>query len=293
MNESPFQKPPAPRPPQAPHVTADQVRQVRLAKKAARDQLILRGVLWGGGGLVAVIIAAGLGGLRAVFLVGLVALIILIVHFVYRDLGTSIAWDFTSHQKAEQGSVPNSLQQGGRSPMKAIMVLVALAMGFFSGFLVYMAAAMLFTEGQPSPAFVFIIFLGGWAVSVVILLRGARSVSRVFTRGFLLGAAEWLAMIPVGMILSGRHLSQTATRGASDAEMAGATIGAGIVSFVTGGVAIAMAIVCLVGFAVAHLMGREMKPEPAGPTKRCPDCAELIQEAAKKCKHCGAVLASG
>ena len=176
--------------------------------------------------------------------------------------------------------------------MKVIKVLVALAMGFFSGFLIYMAAAMLFSEGKPSTEFVFITFLGGWAVSVAILLRGARTVSRVFTRGFLLGAAEWLAMIPVGMIFSGKHLSQTVTRGASDAERAGATIGAGIVSFVTGGVAIAMAIACLVGFAVAYLIGREMKPEVAGPTKKCPECAELIQEAARKCKHCGAVLAS-
>jgi hypothetical protein len=135
-----------------------------------------------------------------------------------------------------------------------------------------------------------VFFLGGWAGSVVILLRGARTVSRVFTRGFLLGAAEWLAMVPIGIVFSGRHLSQSVARGASDAEMAGATIGAGIVSFVTGGVAIAMALLCLVGFAVAYLMGREMKPEGVAPTKRCPECAEFIQEAARKCRHCGVSL---
>jgi hypothetical protein len=94
------------------------------------------------------------------------------------------------------------------------------------------------------------------------------------------------------MVLSGKHLSQTVTRGGSDAEFAGATIGAGVVSFVTGGVAVAMAIACLVGFAVAYLLSREMKPEVGGPTKTCPDCAELIQLAARKCKHCGGVLAS-
>jgi len=149
---------------------------------------------------------------------------------------------------------------------------------------------MLFADGSPSALFVFITFFGVWAASVVLLLRGARTVSRVFTRGFLLGAAEWLAMIPVGMIFSGRHLSRTVTPGASDAAMAGATIGAGIVSLVTGGVAVAMAVACLVGFAVAYLMGREMKPESAGPTKQCSECAELIQQAARKCKHCGAVV---
>jgi hypothetical protein len=126
--------------------------------------------------------------------------------------------------------------------MKVIKVLVALAMGFLAGFLIYMAAAMLFADDKPSAAFVFITFFGGWAASVAILLRGARTVSKAFTRGFLLGAAEWLAMIPVGMIFSGKTLSKTVTRSATEAEMAGATIGAGIVSFITGGVAIAMAL---------------------------------------------------
>jgi hypothetical protein len=184
--------------------------------------------------------------------------------------------------------------------MKIIKVFVALIMGFFSGFLIYMAAGMLFApiregldrevKGAVVLALVLVAFLGGWAGSVVILLRGARTVSKVFTRGFLLGAAEWLAMIPIGIVFSGTHLSQSVARGASDAELAGATIGAGIVSFLTGGFAIAMAMACLVGFAVAHLLGREMKPERVGPTKRCPECAELIQEAARKCRHCGAGL---
>jgi hypothetical protein len=107
--------------------------------------------------------------------------------------------------------------------MKVIKVLVALAMGLFSGFLVYMVAAMLlapmlFSDGKPSGGFVFITFLGGWAGSVAILLRGARTVSRVFARGFLLGAAEWLAVIPAGLVFSGRNLSQSVARGASDAE---------------------------------------------------------------------------
>jgi tRNA(Ile2) C34 agmatinyltransferase TiaS len=81
-------------------------------------------------------------------------------------------------------------------------------------------------------------------------------------------------------------------RATSDAGLAGATLGAGLVSFVTGGVAVAMAVVCLIGFAVAHLMGREMTPEAVGATKRCPECAELVQAAARRCKHCGATFVS-
>jgi len=68
----------------------------------------------------------------------------------------------------------------------------------------------------------------------------------------------------------------------------GATIGAGLVSFITGGISIGMVMVCMIGFAVSYFMGREMKPEAATLTRKCPMCAEPVQDAARKCKHCGA-----
>jgi len=171
-------------------------------------------------------------------------------------------------------------------------ILVGIVLGFFSGFLIYMAAAMLFTKGEPSGAFVFATVFGGWGLSTWLIVRGARTISKVFSRGFLLGAAEWLAMIPVGLIFSGKALTETVGQGGrTDAELAGATIGAGLVSFVTGGVAVVMAVVCLIGFAVSYFIGREMKPEAATPTRTCPECAELTQAAARKCKHCGAEIA--
>lgn len=168
-------------------------------------------------------------------------------------------------------------------------IVVGIVMGGFSGLLIYMAAAMLFSDGEPSSVFVFTTFLGGWVLSTIILVRGARTLSKVFSRGFLLGAAEWMAMIPVGIVVSGQALTETVAQGSgSGAEIAGATIGAGLLSFITGGVSVAMAVVCLIGFAVSYFMGREMKPEAATPTRNCPECAELVQEAARKCKHCGA-----
>ena len=171
-------------------------------------------------------------------------------------------------------------------------VFVGIILGFLSGFLIYMAAAMLFTKGEPSAAFVFAMFFGGWALSTWLIVRGARTVSKVFSRGFLLGAAEWLAIIPVGLVFTGNALTETVGQGGgTDAELAGATIGAGLVSFVTGGVAVGMALVCLIGFAVSYFIGREMKPEAATPTRACPECAELIQEAARKCRHCGTTIA--
>ena len=145
------------------------------------------------------------------------------------------------------------------------------------------AAAMLFASGEPSGAFVFVTFFCGWVLSTWILVRGGRTISKVFSRGFLLGAAEWLTMIPVGMIFSGKAPTRIVTQGGStDAEVAGATIGAGLVSFVTGGVSVVMALVCLLAFAVSYFIGREMKLESATAMRTCPECAELIQTASPR-----------
>lgn len=172
-------------------------------------------------------------------------------------------------------------------------VVVGVVLGFLSGFLIYMATGMLFlvTSGIPSFAPAIVMFFVGWVLSTIVLVRGARTVSKVFSRGFLLGAAEWLAMIPVGVVVGGMAISgPIAKNTGTDAEIAGAAIGAGLVSFLTGGVSVVMALICLIGFAVSYFIGREMKPEAATATRTCPECAELIQAAARKCKHCGAEI---
>jgi predicted RNA-binding Zn-ribbon protein involved in translation (DUF1610 family) len=167
---------------------------------------------------------------------------------------------------------------------------VAILMGLISGFLIYMMAAMLSMDPKKpgiSPGFVALFFLGGWIASAVLLRRNALSVSRVFSRGFLLGAAEWLVMIAVGFIYSGKAVSAAASAGGSQATTAGAAIGGGMVAFLTGGVSIFMVLVCLAGFAVSYFIGREMKAETAAPTMKCPECAEMVQAEAKKCRFCG------
>src|SRR6266481_2469560 len=101
-------------------------------------------------------------------------------------------------------------------------ILVAIVMGFFSGLLInfmFVAVRSDLASDEASSAIFFIVtFFGGWALSAWALQSGARSVSKVFSRGFLLGTAEWLVMIFVGFVFSASTLTSTS----SDAEKSGA-----------------------------------------------------------------------
>jgi hypothetical protein len=177
-------------------------------------------------------------------------------------------------------------------------VFIAIVMGLLSGLLLYFMAGMLSADltGKSEPPVVlwFVVFFAGWVISAVVLARGAQTVSRVFRRGFLLGAAEWLVMAAVGIIFSGKAVSSaTVATGATDtAAQAGAAVGGGIVAMIAGGFSVFMAVVCLIGFAIAYFFSREMKDTSGVPTRKCPECAEMVQADARKCRYCGTQLIS-
>src|SRR5580700_5945748 len=152
-----------------------------------------------------------------------------------------------------------------------------------------MAVAMLTaTNANPDhltflPAFTTLVVV--WIASAWWMRRGVKRVSAVCRRGFLLGAAEWVAMVPLGFLVGVR--TSTASQGGS---ISGSEAGAiGVVGVLTGDFAIAMAFGCLVCFAVAYLVGRET--ELSGHTKTCLLCAETIKVEARKCRFCGADVA--
>jgi hypothetical protein len=185
-------------------------------------------------------------------------------------------------------------RQNPSPPEAAVKALSAIVIGFLSGFLIYMTCAMLVaspgSKEGPSGVLVLVTFVGGWVITSYVLLRGAKSASKVWTRGALLGAAEWLVFGLAGIILSGRAAAHAVGNSASGAETAGAAMGGGIAAVLSGGVAVVGAVVCLIVFTIAYFIGREMRDTTATPTKKCPDCAEMVQAEARKCRHCGAVL---
>lgn len=173
-------------------------------------------------------------------------------------------------------------------------ILVALIMGFFSGLLMSLELRIIFASNlyDRSKAiiipFTVVTILCGWGLTSYLVAKGAKSISNVFSRGFLIGTVLWLVMIPVSFI-SGSHALVKFQQAESEGAVA-AIIGGGIFAFLTGGVAIGMTVVCLIAFAVSHSLGKEMKPENIGNTKKCPECAEMIKPDAKKCRFCGATL---
>ena len=170
--------------------------------------------------------------------------------------------------------------------------LSALLIGFLSGFLIYMMSAMIFSS-KPSMGFVLATFIGGWGVTSFFLLKGAKTASKVWARGSLIGVMEWVAMIFTSWIFAGKAVTQvvTETGAESTAEQAGAAIGAGLGGGLIGtlgtGLSFVMIVVCLITWFVASRFNKEMKQEDNREKVSCKNCAEMIFMEAKQCRHCG------
>ena len=116
-------------------------------------------------------------------------------------------------------------------------------MGFFIGALLCMLSLPLTPTGMLRHFCAVVTWSVGWFGSTWLLLRNQAPPSKVLMRGFLLGIAEWLAVIPVVL---------AAARG-DHGEWRG------LVPFLLNTFAFGMAVVCLIGFAIARGISRDVQ----------------------------------
>lgn len=158
--------------------------------------------------------------------------------------------------------------------------------GFFSGWLISTIAGTLIIDMKNpqtySPFISLTFFLLGWVLSHYLTVRGTQGFSKPMARAFLIGSGLWLTMAGAGLILSAKAVASTGAQ-------AGALIGGGLAAFVMGGFSVSMAFACFIGFVIFYFVSRTSKSIMSDDvtTKRCPECAELVNAAAIKCKHCG------
>jgi len=173
-------------------------------------------------------------------------------------------------------------------------LIVGVLLGLFSGLLIgFMLAptpsSMSPEEVSSRQMLMMVGIFGGWVASTFYMVRSARSVAAVVSRGSLLGAGEWLLMAVGSLIFVGRTAADVMEKTGGDAaRQAGAMIGGGVATFIGTGFSLLMAGLCAVVFLLAFFMDRAQAHEATGPTRPCPECAEMIQREAKKCHHCGA-----
>ena len=145
----------------------------------------------------------------------------------------------------------------------AYRTVSALIPGAFSGLMIYVLVGISFVSWDDNSwSWVFptwmvpVFFIGGWALSMVVLVRGARSVSDIILRSFLLGAVEWFALLLAGAIAAGRTVSVSSAELTSVAANADFLMRSVFLSYLTGRVAIVLIFLCGLGFAVTHMLSR-------------------------------------
>ena len=129
-------------------------------------------------------------------------------------------------------------------------VLSALLVGLFSGFLIYIISGLVVGPRDVSPLFIMTTFLGGWAFTTYVVLIGASTAPKVWARGGLLGAGEWLLVGFTMFVYSGRTVAES--------EHPGDT-GAAVNPIIGIGLAVCMAIPCLIIYFMASRVSNKSR----------------------------------
>ena len=103
----------------------------------------------------------------------------------------------------------------------------------------------------------FVIFLGAWIITFAAITIHASTVTKVLMRASLIGALEWIAVIPAGMLLGSRITAQTSgDLSGNISSRAGEALGPGMATVISGWFAVVMAVICMVIFAVTFSLSR-------------------------------------
>ena len=131
----------------------------------------------------------------------------------------------------------------------------AIILGLLSGVMLFLLTATVAGYGNsaeaPTPPAAYAALIAGWPLSAWLIRRNALATSTIFCRGFLLGAAEWLAVIPA------IHASPEDYRGAPNAVPV--VVGEIVIRLL----AVAMAAGCGLAFTAAYFIGRSKSRELA------------------------------
>lgn len=180
-------------------------------------------------------------------------------------------------------------EHGSEEEMK---LFSALIIGGLSGFMIYMTVWVTLGPDLPMDPgdvgtyilLVLLIFFGGCGLSSYIVLHGARTTAKVWARGGLLGAAEWMIAGSLPFFYTGKMMMESA----GQQDFGSVALAGGFLSTVGLGIAVFMALVCLIIYVIANRIDVEFKRELA--RFPCPQCGELIAEKATRCRFCGATI---
>jgi hypothetical protein len=178
----------------------------------------------------------------------------------------------------------------------AMKYVVSAILGAFSGSLITVMGISVarglgrygYLPAAPGPALLGGLFLVGWIVSALLLVRLAEDAVKVIKRGSLLGAGEWLLFSFVAVIFDSQTPFQGRAFGADE-----------IKAMIFGGL---MILLCLATYTLARFMSPERSPKTAPDLapqmnkpilKQCSRCGQLAEPLTRFCNSCGTPFVAG
>ena len=166
----------------------------------------------------------------------------------------------------------------------------AIFLGGLSAVMVYVIVGTVCLPLLPPMArevFAPITLSAAWIGSAYLMLHEVRHSARVWVRGSLLGACEWIGMAALLVGLSGKVVWDVAEHSTTVG-----TVGIGLMmtllSMMGVGFSMVMVVMCLLTWFIANRFQREF--QLATEMRYCPQCQQQLQGEADWCPQCGASL---